>query len=196
VHSNTALTVIRFLFKYKYYCQNIYCIHLISLQIICSYPQNFSIVLMDFLLYSMKIFRAVWVNEKPSENRSPEIFPDTFLKTVTTLNTTLLKINEPICYTACSHLLMLANFSALKTEIIWSSETSTHRKSTQCHIPEDDILHSHCCENLKSYIATVVFPLFCPTPVISHSRFKAARGRADIFLTKQHIQLYLGRRFP
>jgi hypothetical protein len=36
-------------------------------------------------------------------------------------------------------------------EAACSSETSVHTKSTQSHIPEDDILHSHSCENLKSY---------------------------------------------
>jgi hypothetical protein len=46
----------------------------------------------------------------------------------------------------------LADFSTLKIEGIHSSETSVNPGSTQRHIPEDDILHSHRCENLKSYI--------------------------------------------
>jgi hypothetical protein len=45
----------------------------------------------------------------------------------------------------------LADFSTLVIEAIRSSETSVHAKSTQRHIPEDCILHSHRCENLKSY---------------------------------------------
>jgi hypothetical protein len=46
----------------------------------------------------------------------------------------------------------LADFSTLKMEAIRSSETSVHfRRSTRRHIPEDGILHSHHCENLKSY---------------------------------------------
>jgi hypothetical protein len=32
-----------------------------------------------------------------------------------------------------------------------------HTKSTQPHIPEDDILHSDRCESLKSYIVILVF---------------------------------------
>jgi hypothetical protein len=45
----------------------------------------------------------------------------------------------------------LADFSTLKMEAIRSSETLANTRSTQCHIPEDDILHSHRCESLKSY---------------------------------------------
>jgi hypothetical protein len=30
-------------------------------------------------------------------------------------------------------------------------ETSVYNKPTRCHVPEDSILHSHRCENLKSY---------------------------------------------
>jgi hypothetical protein len=47
----------------------------------------------------------------------------------------------------------LADFSTLKMEVIRSSETSAHTRSTPCSIPEDGILHSHCCEKPQiSYI--------------------------------------------
>jgi hypothetical protein len=41
--------------------------------------------------------------------------------------------------------------STVMMEAIHSYETSVLTKSTH-HIPEDGILHSHCRENLKSYI--------------------------------------------
>jgi hypothetical protein len=37
----------------------------------------------------------------------------------------------------------LADFSTLKMEAIRSSETSVNARSTQLHIPEDDILQLH-----------------------------------------------------
>jgi hypothetical protein len=54
-----------------------------------------------------------------------------------------------------SYLLMLVHRSwisyTLKMEVIRSSETSVNKISTRRHIPEDDILHSHRRENLKSH---------------------------------------------
>jgi hypothetical protein len=38
-------------------------------------------------------------------------------------------------------------------EALRSSETSVRTRAAQRTIPEDAILHSHCRENLKSYIA-------------------------------------------
>jgi hypothetical protein len=46
----------------------------------------------------------------------------------------------------------LAAFSTMEMEVIRSSKTSVHTRSTQRHIPEDGIPHSHRCENRKSYI--------------------------------------------
>jgi hypothetical protein len=40
-------------------------------------------------------------------------------------------------------------------EAICSSETSgTTQRTTQCHIPEEDTLQNHRCENLKFYMCT------------------------------------------
>jgi hypothetical protein len=51
----------------------------------------------------------------------------------------------------------LADFSTPKMEAIRSSETSFHTRSTQHRISEDDILHSHRCENLRSYTKFIVW---------------------------------------
>jgi hypothetical protein len=52
---------------------------------------------------------------------------------------------------------LLADFYTLKMEAIHSSESSVHTRSTRRHIPEDGILHSHRCGNLKSYIVRLGF---------------------------------------
>jgi hypothetical protein len=44
--------------------------------------------------------------------------------------------------------------ATLKMEALCSSETSVAtQRTTRRHIPEDDTLHNHRCENLKSYIS-------------------------------------------
>jgi hypothetical protein len=51
----------------------------------------------------------------------------------------------------------LTDLFTLKMEALRSSETSDHTRSTRRHIPEDGILHSHRCENLKYYNDNVSF---------------------------------------
>jgi hypothetical protein len=51
----------------------------------------------------------------------------------------------------------ISSAKTLKMEAICSSETSVKtRRTTRRHIQEDDTLHNHRCENLKSYTRIVV----------------------------------------
>jgi hypothetical protein len=47
----------------------------------------------------------------------------------------------------------------LNLEKISSSETSALTRAMRRHIPEEGILHSHLCENLKAYMRVVFY--FC-----------------------------------
>jgi hypothetical protein len=46
--------------------------------------------------------------------------------------------------------------STLKMEAVCSSETLVETQQTMGrHIPEDETLHKHSCENLKSYMVNI-----------------------------------------
>jgi hypothetical protein len=62
----------------------------------------------------------------------------------------------------------LADFCTLKMEVIRSSETSVHTRYTWRHIPEDGILHSHRCENLRSYKNETVSHVLCNCEALSN----------------------------
>jgi hypothetical protein len=71
---------------------------------------------------------------------------------------------------------LLADFSTLKMEAIRSAETSVHTRSTRRHIPEDGILHSHRCENLKSYKSLKIQNFFSALRNADNSRQSAFKG--------------------
>jgi hypothetical protein len=68
-----------------------------------------------------------------------------------------LRLSPDFTLVSCS-----AYSSILKMEAICSSETSiAFQRTTRRHIPEDDSLHDHRCENLKSDM--FYFPLLPPS---------------------------------
>jgi hypothetical protein len=53
--------------------------------------------------------------------------------------------------------------STLKMEALCSSKTSVAtQRTTRRHIPEDDTLHNHRCENLKFYLHNSVLSSLTP----------------------------------
>jgi hypothetical protein len=69
-------------------------------------------------------------------------------------------MNQRLCRIAGINYIVIQNkyemvklMKFMKNAVTWDVEgTSVHTRSTHRHIPEDGILHSHRCENLKSYI--------------------------------------------
>jgi hypothetical protein len=58
---------------------------------------------------------------------------------------------------ASKQVALLNHSTTLKMEAIRSSETSgTTKRTTRRHIPEEDTLQNHHCENLKSYMDCIL----------------------------------------
>jgi hypothetical protein len=73
-----------------------------------------------------------------------------------TQNAVFWDVAQVVCYWlhfSSAHIL-----TSLKIKAIFSSEMSALTIYTRGHKPEDDILHGHCCKNLKSYTALIGWP--------------------------------------
>jgi hypothetical protein len=69
--------------------------------------------------------------------------------------------NYSACHLLSRWFLAQLSFSGLKMEAICSSETLVDfQRNTRRNIPENDTLHNHRCENLKSYIVCIYFYVF------------------------------------
>jgi hypothetical protein len=101
--------------------------------------------------------RVALVRPDVSEERSSSIIRATRIGELGTLAVTS---NRRTLRRSLRRLLVTANvvpsppiLVALMMEALSSSETSVLKRATRRNIPQDDILHSHCREDLNSYIA-------------------------------------------
>jgi hypothetical protein len=84
----------------------------------------------------------------------------------------------------------------LKVEAISSSETSVEtRRTTRRHIPEDDTLHNHRFENLKSYINLQIYSddtcisVRSFKPKVTGNKLQEIEQNPEFWLSKWRIQM-------
>jgi hypothetical protein len=68
----------------------------------------------------------------------------------------------------------------IQMEALNSSETLLLTRATRLNIPEDTILHSHHCENLRSYIVILVYSLYLWNGFITFNSLSAEESREHV----------------